>query len=49
MVREFIIAVLKAGFPVGLATYALVWWALKNDYLGSVANLKDVEQEVKRL
>jgi hypothetical protein len=49
MVQEIIIAVLKAGLPVGLATYALVWWALKKDYLGSVASLKDVEQGVKRL
>jgi hypothetical protein len=48
MLQEIMIAALKAGLPVGLASYALVWWALKNDYLGSVASLKDVAQEVKR-
>ncbi len=49
MIYEILIAVLKAGLPVGLASYALVWWALKKDYLSSVGNLKDFEKEVKRL
>jgi hypothetical protein len=49
MIHEILIAVLKVGLPVGLASYALVWWALKKDYLGSVVSLKDFEKEVKRL
>ncbi len=48
MIRELIIAIIKAGIPVALASYAVVWWALKNDHLGPVLSLKDLEKEVKR-
>ena len=49
MVQEIFIAILKAGLPVALATYGLIWWALKNEYLGSTGQLKDFEKEIKRL
>ena len=49
MLTALILALLKAGLPVGLASYALVWWSLRNDYFESVASLKDVKKEVKRL
>ena len=48
MIRELIIAILKAGIPVAIASYALVWWGLKKDHLGTVLSLKDLEKEVKR-
>jgi len=49
MIHEIFEALFKAGIPVGLASYALVWWALKKEYLGSVVSMKDYEKEVKRL
>ena len=49
MIQEIFFAILKAGLPVGIAAYLLVWWALRNEYLGEVETLKDVELEVKRL
>lgn len=49
MIQEFFTAVFKAGLPVGLASYALVWWALKNNHLGSVVSMKDLKGKVKRL
>ena len=49
MIREFFIALLQAGLPVGVAAYLLVWWALRNGYLGEVETLREVEKEVKRL
>jgi hypothetical protein len=48
MIRELIIAILKAGIPVAIASYVLVWWGLKKDHLGTVLSLKDLEKEVKR-
>jgi hypothetical protein len=49
MIQEFFIALFKAGLPVALASYLLVWWALRNGYLGDVETVKDIEKEVKRL
>ena len=49
MFQEFFIALFKAGLPVGVAAYLLVWWALRNGYLGEVETVKDIEQEVKRI
>jgi len=48
MIQEFFIALFKVGLPVGLASYTLVWWALKKGYIGEVASLKSFEQEVTR-
>lgn len=49
MFQELLIALFKAGLPVGLASYGLVWWALRNDYLGAVDTLDEVEKEIQRL
>ena len=49
MLQEFFIAVLKAGLPVALASYGLIWWALKNDHLGSAGRVKEAEKEIKRV
>lgn len=48
MIEALFTAALKAGIPVGLASYGLIWWALKNKHLESVVNMKELEQEVKR-
>ena len=47
MISVFLIALLKAGLPVGLAAYLLVWWALRNGRLGSAGTLGEVEKEIK--
>jgi len=49
MIGELIVAVFKAGLPVAIASYALVWWALKKDHFGSVVSLKELNGEAKRL
>lgn len=49
MIQEFFIALFKAGLPVGVLAYLLVWWALRNGYLSEVATVREVETEVKRL
>lgn len=49
MIREIFIAFFKAGLPVGVVAYLLVWWALRNGYVSGVNNVKEIEQEVKRL
>lgn len=49
MIEELIRAIFKAGIPVAVTSYLLVWWALKNDYLGSVSDMGGVEREFKRL
>jgi len=48
MILEFVIALLKAGLPVGVTAYGLVWWALRNDYLGEARTAREIEKEVKR-
>lgn len=49
MIREIFIAFFKAGLPVGVVAYLLVWWALRNGYLSGVESVKEIEKEVKRL
>ena len=49
MISEIFIALFKAGLPVGVAAYLLVWWALRNGYLSGVETVKEIEKEVKRL
>ena len=48
MLQTLVIAAFKAGIPVGLASYGLIWWALKKDYLKSIVSVKELEQELKR-
>lgn len=49
MISEIFTAFFKAGLPVGVAAYLLVWWALRNGYLSGVENVREIEREVKRL
>ena len=49
MFQEFFIALFKAGLPVGVAAYLLVWWAMRNGYLGEVETVRDIKKEVKRI
>lgn len=49
MIQEFFIALFKAGLPVGVVAYLLVWWALRNGYLGAAESVKEIEKEVKLL
>lgn len=47
MISVFLIAVLKAGLPVGIAAYLLVWWALRNGHLDNAGTLGEVEKQIK--
>lgn len=49
MIAEIFIALIKAGIPISVSSYLLVWWAMKHNYLGEVNDLKGFEKEVKRL
>ena len=49
MITEIFSALLKAGLPVGIAAYLLVWWALRNGYLNETGSVRDIEKEVKKL
>ena len=49
MITEIFTAAFKAGIPVGLMAYMLVWWALRNGYLNETGSVKAIEKEVKRL
>ncbi len=48
MFQEIFIAILKAGLPVGLASFALTWWAIKKNYLGEISTIKDLEAGIKK-
>lgn len=47
MISDLFIAVLKAGLPVGIAAYLLVWWALRNGHLDDAGTLGEVEKAIK--
>jgi hypothetical protein len=47
MFLELVTALFKAGLPVGLTAYLLVWWALRNGYLGAAGTFGEVEKEIK--
>jgi len=47
MILEFLIALVKAGLPVGATAFLLTWWALRNGYRDDVEGLRDVERQVK--
>ena len=48
MIEMIIIAAFKAGLPVALASYALTWWALRNDYLDSVVDIGELEKQIRQ-
>jgi hypothetical protein len=41
---HFIGILLKAGLPIAVTSFALVWWALRKDYLGGASTLSEYEQ-----
>lgn len=49
MIAELFKAVFLAGLPVGIASYLLVWWAIRSQYLQPTTDLKKLEKEVSRL
>jgi len=49
MVLEILRAMAFAGLPVGLATYALVWWSLRQGYIDPAVSVREVEQRFKRM
>lgn len=49
MLHELISALFKAGLPIAAASYGLVWWALRNNYLEPPGSVGDMEKETKRL
>jgi len=46
---ELLRAACFAGLPVGLASYALVWWSLRHGYLDAAGSVRDVEQGFKQI
>ncbi|MCW8871734.1 MAG: hypothetical protein OQK01_03840 [Xanthomonadales bacterium] len=48
MLLELFRATLIAGLPVAAASYGLVWWSLRQGYIGSVNSLKEMERGFKR-
>jgi hypothetical protein len=48
MLLELFRAMLMAGLPVAAASYGLVWWSLRQGYIGSFKSLKEMEQGFKR-
>ena len=49
MLLEILRAIAVAGLPVGLATYALVWWSLRQGYIDPATSVREVEQRFKRI
>lgn len=47
MVRELIRALFVAGVPVALASYALVWWSLRQGYLDPADSVRGLEKGMK--
>jgi len=47
MVGELIRALFLAGIPVGLASFALVWWSLRQGYLESAGSVRELEQGIR--
>lgn len=48
MLQELFTALFKAGLPIAALSYGLVWWALRNEYLGGAASVGAMEKEAKR-
>ena len=47
MLLELLGAMLIAGLPVAAASYGLVWWSLRQGYIGSANSLKELERGFK--
>ena len=49
MLWELIRALLLAGVPVALTSFALVWWSLRRGYLGPAGSVRDLEKDMKQM
>jgi hypothetical protein len=49
MLLELLKAMVLAGVPVGAATYALVWWSLRQGYIGPAGSVREVERGFKQI
>jgi hypothetical protein len=47
MITEIFTALFKAGLPIAVASYLLVWWALKHQYFGTVDDIRMLEKNAK--
>lgn len=41
---HFLLIILKVFFPIAITSFALVWWALRQDYLGGASSLGEYER-----
>lgn len=41
---DYLLILLKSGIPIAATSYALVWWALRRDYLGGADSLDEYEK-----
>jgi hypothetical protein len=48
MLGEAFAALIQATLPVGVFSFLLTWWAIKHDYFGKAATLKELERNVKQ-
>jgi hypothetical protein len=49
MIGEILRAILQAGIPVGVTSYALVWWTLKQGYLDQHENQESLRSNLKKM
>ena len=47
MLRELIRALFMAGLPVALASYGLVWWAMRQGHITPVSSVRAMEKGMK--
>ena len=48
IVGTFFIALWKAGIPIAVTSFLLMWWAMKHQYFGTITSLKELELRVKQ-
>ncbi len=44
MLANYLLILLKSGIPIAATSLVLVWWALRQDYLGGANSLDEYEQ-----
>jgi hypothetical protein len=49
MFRELIRAFFMAGVPVAVTSFLLVWWSLRQGYLGPAGSVRDLEKSMKAM
>ena len=47
MMGEFLLVLVKSSLPIGATSFALVWWALRQGYLGDAESMYQYEQQKK--